>query len=403
MAKVAVLGHGVVGSGVCEVLIDNANQIKENAKEEITIKRVLDLREFPELSYGDKFTTNFDDIINDDEISIVAEAMGGVNPAYEFTKRALESNKSVVTSNKELVAKHGAELLKIAKEHNVNYFFEASVAGAIPVIRPLNVCLAGNQINSIAGILNGTTNFILTKMITENMAFDVALKLAQDLGYAERNPSADVDGHDACRKISILSSIAWGKEVASDKVFTEGITAITLKDVEYANKWGGVIKLVGRAKKLDNDKISCMVSPVFVKNTNQLSHIDDVFNGVIINGNAVDDVMFYGRGAGKMPTASAVVGDIINIVTLGGTSKTLSYESTSENIVLEHEKTSSAFYLRIKGFDESQCKDIFGDISIIESVAAEIAFTTSVMLEADMETAIAKLNNSNILGKIRIL
>lgn len=403
MAKVAVLGHGVVGSGVCEVLIDNANQIKQNAKEEISIKRVLDLKEFPQLSYGDKFTTNFDDIINDDEISIVAEVMGGVNPAYDFTKRALQSNKSVVTSNKELVAKHGAELLQIAKEHNVNYFFEASVGGAIPVIRPLNVCLAGNQINSIAGILNGTTNFILTKMITENMAFDVALKLAQDLGYAERNPSADVDGHDACRKISILSSIAWGKEVDCEKVFTEGITAITLQDVEYANKWGGVIKLVGRAKKLDNGKISCMVSPAFVKNTHQLSHIDDVFNGVLFNGNAVDDVLFYGRGAGKLPTASAVVGDIVNIVTLDGTSKTLTYEATSENTVEEHNNTSSAFYLRVKGCDVATCKSIFGDIEVIADTNEEIAFVTKENTESNMNSAIEKLTNATILGKIRIL
>ncbi|MEE0930881.1 MAG: homoserine dehydrogenase, partial [Acutalibacteraceae bacterium] len=245
MIQVAIMGHGVVGSGVAEILLTHNNSLTKKVHQEINIKHILDLREFPDLSYADKFTKDFNDIVNDDEVKVVAEVMGGVNPAFDFVKRCLEAGKSVVTSNKELVAKKGAELLAIAKEKNVNFLFEASVGGGIPIIRPLNNCLVANDVDGIAGILNGTTNFILTKMITESMNFKDALALAQSLGYAERDPSADVEGHDACRKICILASLAFGKHVYPDNIHTEGITNISLEDVEYANQWGGVIKLIG--------------------------------------------------------------------------------------------------------------------------------------------------------------
>ena len=249
MVKVAVLGHGTVGSGVVELFTQNAKSITSRAGQEMEVKRILDIREFPDLPYADKFTKNFDDILNDPEITIVAEVMGGLSPAFEFTKSLLEHGKSVVTSNKELVASRGAELLQIAKAHNVNYFFEASVGGGIPIIRPMHQCLAANEITEVAGILNGTTNYILTKMIHESVPFDEALAQAQKLGYAERNPAADVEGQDACRKICILASLAFGSHVYPQTVHTEGITGLTLEDVEYASMWGGVIKLIGRAKK----------------------------------------------------------------------------------------------------------------------------------------------------------
>ena len=300
MAKIAVLGHGVVGSGVCEVIEENQDSIIRRAGQSIEVKRILDLRDFDDLPYRDKFTKNFDDILNDDEISIVVEVMGGVSPAFEFSVAALKKGKSVVTSNKELVAAKGAQLLKIAKEHNCNYFFEASVGGGIPIIRPMHMCLAANEIDEIAGILNGTTNFILTKMIKEGISFDAALKMAQDLGYAERNPAADVEGHDACRKICILASLAFGRHVYPEYVHTEGITKITLEDVSYAENWGGVIKLIGEAKRIpDSKQIECLVSPAFVHGESQLANIDDVFNGVLVRGNATGDVVFYGKGAGN--------------------------------------------------------------------------------------------------------
>ena len=264
MVKVAVLGHGTVGSGVVELFTQNAKSITSRAGQEMEVKRILDIREFPDLPYADKFTKNFDDILNDPEITIVAEVMGGLSPAFEFTKSLLEHGKSVVTSNKELVASRGAELLQIAKAHNVNYFFEASVGGGIPIIRPMHQCLAANEITEVAGILNGTTNYILTKMIHESVPFDEALAQAQKLGYAERNPAADVEGQDACRKICILASLAFGSHVYPQTVHTEGITGLTLEDVEYASMWGGVIKLIGRAKKQPDGKVIATVYPAFL-------------------------------------------------------------------------------------------------------------------------------------------
>lgn len=412
MAKIAVLGHGVVGSGVCEVLKENSESISKRAGESIEVKRVLDLREFPELDYSDKFTKDYNDILNDDEISVIAEVMGGISPAYEYTKAALEKGKSVVTSNKELVAQKGAELLRIAKEHSANYFFEASVGGGIPIIRPMHICLAANEISEIAGILNGTTNFILTKMIKEQMTFETALKLAQDLGYAERNPAADVEGIDACRKICILASLAFGKEVHPDYVETKGITEITLEDVAYAESYDSVIKLIASAKKIENsEKIECTVSPAFVKKSSRLASIDDVYNGVLVKGNAIGDVVFYGKGAGKLPTASAVVGDIIDEVKADKTSNSLFWEEYEGNVVMPQEKCESKYYVRVNGENDTVVKQVinnfFNNVFILsrkDSPAGEIAFVTEYLSGTAVNQKICALkeNDIEVKGVIKI-
>ena len=348
MAKIAVLGHGVVGSGVVELFHKNKSSIEAKAGQPMDVKYILDIRDFPDLPYSEKFTKDFQKILNDPEISVVAEVMGGLSPAFEYVKSLLEKGKSVVTSNKELVAEKGALLLQIAKEHNVNFFFEASVGGGIPIIVPMHQCLAANEITEIAGILNGTTNFILTKMISEQMTFADALKMAQELGYAERNPAADVEGRDTCRKICILASLAFGSHVYPNTVHTEGITGLTLEDVAYAEDWGGVIKLIGRAKKLSNEKLTVSVFPAIIGKHSQLANIDDVFNGVLIRGDATGDVVFYGRGAGKFPTASAVVADIIDVAKANTTSKSLSWKDSTENHVVDIDSVSFAFYLRFQ-------------------------------------------------------
>ncbi len=314
MINVAIFGFGVVGSGTAEVLTKNADLIKERVGDEINIKYILDLRDFPDSPFANKIVHDINVILADPEVKICAELMGGSHPAFEFSKAALESGKSVVTSNKEVVANFGVELMKTAAENNVRYLFEASVGGGIPVIHPIDNCLRANDITEIDGILNGTTNYILTRMINEGIDFDAALAEAQAKGYAEKNPSADVDGIDTCRKISILSGVAFGNLIPPEFIRTEGIRSVTLKDVELAEKLGASIKLIGRAVEKDG-KFCAMVAPMLVKKANPLSNISDVYNGVLISGNAVGDVMFYGRGAGKLPTASAVVSDIIDIAT----------------------------------------------------------------------------------------
>ncbi|MCI7350240.1 MAG: homoserine dehydrogenase [Ruminococcus sp.] len=407
MAKVAVLGYGVVGSGTVELFYKNAEAIrKRTGQKDLDIKYILDIREFPDSPYVDKFTKNFDDILNDDEVSIVAEVMGGVHPAYDFVKAALEKGKSCVTSNKEMVAQKGAELLKIAKEHNCNFMFEASTGGAIPIIRPLHQCLAANNITAVAGILNGTTNFILTKMFSENMAFDDALALAQKLGYAERNPAADVEGLDACRKICILSSLVYGKHVYPDYIHTEGITAITKADVEYAEVWGGKVKLIGSVKKCANGKILPMVRPAFVCNDMQLSNISDVFNGITVYGDGFDEVMFYGRGAGKLPTASAVLGDVIDCARLSGTSVSQTWEdSENADFIEDYKNDTVAMYVRTSGADKAQIEKLFGNVEYLvkdNAPEGEIAFITPELVEKDIDEKLSALNGE-ILGKIRVL
>lgn len=311
--KIAVMGFGVVGSGTVELLDKNKDVIKNRCGQEIEVKYILDLRDFPDSPYKDKLTKSFEDILNDPEITVVAELMGGKTFAYDYTKRLLQKGVSVVTSNKELVATYGAELLKIAKENGCNYLFEASVGGGIPIIRPLHQCLAANRFSKIAGILNGTTNYILTKMIYDQKSFDEALAQAQSLGYAEKDPSADVDGHDATRKLCILGSLAFGKHIYPEYVHCSGIREITLDDVEYAENAGYAIKLIGLIENTESG-IVATVCPRLVSINNPLSGVNDVFNAIMVTGDAVGEVLFYGRGAGKFPTASAVVGDIIDAV-----------------------------------------------------------------------------------------
>ncbi|MBQ7131477.1 MAG: homoserine dehydrogenase [Oscillospiraceae bacterium] len=311
MIKMAVMGFGVVGSGTVELFYKNRQKIEKSAGSELDIKYILDIRKFPDSPFADKIIDNVDLIVNDDEVKVVAETMGGVEPAYTFTKRCLENGKSVVTSNKELVAEKGAELLELARQKNVNYFFEASVGGAIPIIRPLHRCLAANDITEVYGILNGTTNFILTRMFEDGMAFEDALALAQKLGYAEKDPTADVEGHDACRKICILASLVFGKHVYPKYVSAKGISSISKEDVEAAAALGCQIKLIGCVKRLEDGKIIPFVSPMLVPDSNPISSVSDVFNAVTVISDGADRSMFYGRGAGKLPTASAVVADMI--------------------------------------------------------------------------------------------
>ena len=412
MVQVAVMGHGVVGSGVVEVLSQHVESIAKRAKEEISIKYILDIRDFPDSPFADKFTKNFEDILNDDEVKVVAEVMGGVNPAYDFTKKCLLKGKSVVTSNKELVATKGAELLKIAKENNANYLFEASVGGGIPIIRPISQCLAANDVIEIAGILNGTTNFILTKMIRENMSFEDALKMAQQLGYAEKDPTADVEGHDACRKICILASLTYGRHVYPEYVHASGISKIALEDVAYAASWGGVIKLIGQVKKLDDGKLDITVEPMFIEKNSQLANVDDVFNGILVRGDSTGDVVFYGKGAGKLPTASAVVADIIDCVKHLKARKYLYWKDGDGSIVKPYEETSYPVYIRVGSTLGKQkvldkVSSLFKNArSIVKanSPENEFAFAADDMTVSEQINALSALENDGIriLSKIRI-
>lgn len=399
MVGFAVMGHGVVGSGVVEVFYKNHDSIVSRAGTDVDLKYILDIRDFPNLPYSDKFTKNFEDILNDPEVEVVAEVMGGLKPAYDFTKRLLLAGKSVVTSNKELVAAKGAELLKIAKEKNVNYLFEASVGGGIPIIRPINQCLAANNIDEILGILNGTTNFIMTKMIKESMSFDDALALAQQLGYAEKDPTADVDGHDACRKICILASIAFGKHVYPAQVHTEGISKITLMDVAYAADYNSVIKLIGKVAMKENGKLYCLVAPMLVSRESQLSSVDDVFNAIMVRGNATGDVMFYGKGAGKLPTASAVMADIIDCFKHIKARKNVFWEDGDPDYVDDYDLGEVSLYIRGKAADTERAKkDIekaFGKVKYLSCKDApehDIAFVTEKKVERELKEKLKSLS-----------
>lgn len=403
MVEVAIMGYGVVGSGVAEVLLNHEESIEKRAKEKIHIKYILDVRDFPDNPLCDRFIKSFDTVLNDPEIRVVAEVIGGITPAYDYVKRLLLAGKSVVTSNKELVAKKGAELLKIAQEQNVNFLFEASVGGGIPIIRPISQCLAANEVIEIAGILNGTTNFILTKMIKEQMNFDDALSLAQKLGYAERNPAADIEGHDACRKICILSSLAFGKHVYPEQVHTEGITKITLEDVEYADAWGGVIKLIGQVKKLQSGKIEVVVEPMFISGESQLSSVDDVFNGILVRGDATGDVVFYGKGAGKLPTASAVVADIIDCVKHFKARKYLYWEDGGENYVEPYEESVVSVYLRAFSEDPGaalkEADKAFGGVKRLhraEEQENELAFITPELPVKEIKEIVSGLQDKGL-------
>lgn len=406
MAKIAVLGFGVVGSGTVELFYKNKNKIVEKAGTDLDIKYILDIRDFPGSPFEGKFTKDINDILNDDEVTLVAEVMGGVNPAFDFVKSCLERGKSVVSSNKELVAKKGAELLRTAKEHNCNFLFEASTGGAIPIIRPLHQCLAANDITAVAGILNGTTNFILTKMINENMPFAEALSTAQKLGYAEKDPTADVEGHDACRKICILSSLVFGKHVYPEWVHCEGISSITAEDAQYAESWGGAVKLIGSVKRTADGKILPIVRPAFVCGANQLSSVNDVFNGIMVYGDAIDQVMFYGRGAGKFPTASAIVADLIDAAKMKGTSISQVWEDSKDNsFIADYKEDILPFYVRVQGVSKDTAKEVFGEVEFLtreNCPADEIAFITPEIKEKDFDEKLTQLGGK-VLGKIRVL
>ena len=409
MVEIAVLGHGVVGSGVMDVIYTHKESLKQRSKEDIHVKYILDLRDFPDLPYAKRFTKNFDEILADDEVKIVAEVMGGLSPAYEYVKACLEHGKSVVTSNKELVAEKGAELLDIAQKNNLNFLFEASVGGGIPIIRPISQCLAANDVTEIAGILNGTTNFILTKMIREKVSFEDALKTAQELGYAERDPSADVDGGDACRKICILSSLAFGKHVYPREVQTKGIRDISLLDVGYAKSWGGVIKLIGDVKKLPDGRIHIMVCPMFVSNESQLAHVDDVYNGILVRGDATGDVVFYGKGAGKLPTASAVVADIIDCVKHFKARKYMHWAEAEEGYVAPAKEIESAYFVRLQSDNPedmlAQAKEQFGEISQVSRKNAgenEAGFITPVLTRPALDEKLSALKGGEAVSIIRV-
>ncbi len=399
--KVAVMGYGTVGSGVVEVIESHREMIrKRTAGGSLEVAHILDLRDFPGDPHEALFTKDFNDILNDDEVKIVAETMGGINPAFDFTMKLLKAGKSVVTSNKELVAQRGLELLRAAEESGANYLFEASVGGGIPIIRPLDQCLAANNIEGVAGILNGTTNFILTMMIEKGMAFDEALKLAQDKGYAEKDPTADVEGHDACRKVCILASLAFGKHVYPNQVLTEGITNITLEDVSYINSVGGVIKLLGQIKYIDENSIAAFVSPAVVYHGSQLASVNDVFNAILVRGDAVGDVCFYGPGAGKLPTASAVVADIIDCAKHTARRKIFGWSDGAEDYVVDYRSTvKMPFYVRAK----ASCADVnsaFADVKYLSrkgQPSDEVAFITDVMTENELKEKLGGIDVINII------
>lgn len=397
MKKAAVMGYGTVGSGVVEVLKRNRDAVAKNVGEELEVKYVLDLRDFPEDPVQEIITHDFNDILNDEEICVVAEVMGGINPAYTFTKQCLLAGKSVCTSNKALVEKHGAELLAIAKENNVNYLFEASVGGGIPIIRPLHTCLTADVIEEISGILNGTTNYMLSKMTFEGADYGEVLKDAQEKGYAERNPEADVEGHDVGRKIAILTSVISGKRIDFEDIYCEGITKITPTDIAYAKKLGMSIKLLATSKKTD-DSYSIMVTPKMLGASHPLFGVNDVFNAIFVKGNMLGDSMFYGSGAGKLPTASAVAADMVEAAKA---EKNCGYFWTEEKLTLaDTDSVKNRFFVRTAATAE-QVREIFGEGTLLEGVASgEIGFLTETMTEAAYREKAEKLGD--IIQMIRV-
>lgn len=402
MINVSVLGYGTVGSGVVEVLHTNSESIAKKVGDTLNVKHILDLRDFPGDPFEEKIVHDFDEIVKDDEVKIVVETMGGVKPAYDFVKACLEAGKNVCTSNKELVAKHGAELLAIAKEKSVNFFFEASVGGGIPIIRPLNECVTGDVIEEISGILNGTTNYILSKMSSEGSDFDTVLKDAQDKGYAERNPEADVEGYDACRKIAILTSLAYGKQVDYEDIYTEGITKITDVDIKYAKALGASIKIFGSSKNVDG-KVYAKVAPVMINAAHPLYMVNDVFNGIFVKGNIVGDLMFYGSGAGKLPTASAVVGDVVAAAKNLDTNVPVIWEKDKLEIA-DIKDASQRFFVRLSGdkaANEAKVAEAFGTVQVVDAgIADEYAFITEEVKEGEFAKKAEELGN--VVSRIRV-
>ena len=400
MIQIAVLGYGTVGSGVVEVIETNKADINKKAGENLSVKYILDLRDFPGDPYADKVVHDYNIILNDPEVAVICETMGGTKPAYDFTKQALLLGKSVCTSNKELVAAHGPELIKIARENHCNYLFEASVGGGIPIIRPLNYSLTAEKIDGITGILNGTTNYILTKMDKEGADFEDVLKEAQDKGYAERNPEADVEGYDACRKIAILSSLMSGRNVRYEEIYTEGITKITAADFKYAKQMGKSIKLLAMSR--DTEKgFFAMVAPFMISKEHPLYSVNGVFNAVYVHGNMLGDSMYYGRGAGKLPTASAVVSDVVDCARHQG--KTIMCFWDEENVnVAESSSAERKFFVRVRADQRESAMAAFGSVAeVYVGMTEEFAFMSQVMSEKEFSEKIEKAGG--YLNRIRIM
>ncbi len=402
MIKIAVLGYGTVGSGVVEVIEKNKDMVNKKAGEELSIKYILDLRDFPGDPYENKVVHDYQTIVNDPEIQIICETMGGTGAAYEFTKQALQVGKSVCTSNKELVAAHGPELLTMAKEHKCNYLFEASVGGGIPIIRPLNYSLTAEKIESITGILNGTTNYILSKMEKEGADFDAVLKRAQEKGYAERNPEADVEGYDACRKIAILSSLMLGENVDYRKVYTEGITKITATDFAYAKELDMSIKLLAMSKEVGDETLA-MVAPFMISADHPLHMVNGVFNAVFVHGNMLGDSMYYGKGAGKLPTASAVVSDVIDCARHIGKVIMCFWDATDAKL-MNVEEAENKFFFRVKSGNGEKVKAVFDEVKSVKlsGMDEEEAFVTSLMKEKDFTEKHEKIADICVGNRIRV-
>ena len=400
MIQIAVLGYGTVGSGVVEVIETNKADINKKAGEQLAVKYILDLRDFPGDPYENKVVHDYNTILEDPDVAIICETMGGTKPAYEFTKQALLAGKSVCTSNKELVAAHGPELLKIAKDHRCNYLFEASVGGGIPIIRPLNYSLTAEHIDSITGILNGTTNYILTKMDKEGADFEDVLKEAQEKGYAERNPEADVEGYDACRKIAILSSLMSGKNVNYEDIYTEGITKISAADFKYAKQMNKSVKLLAVSRDTE-EGFFAMVAPFLISREHPLYSVNDVFNAVYVHGNMLGDSMYYGRGAGKLPTASAVVSDVVDCARHQG--KTIMCFWDEEKVeVTDIGCANRKFFVRVPADKRDAAMETFGALAEVSvGITEEFAFMTQMISEKEFDEKIRKIGGC--LNRIRIM
>ncbi len=399
MVQVAVLGYGTVGSGVVEVIETNKADINKKAGEEINIKYILDLRDFPGDPYEDKVVHDFNIIINDPEVSIICETMGGNEPAYTFSKNALLSGKSVCTSNKELVANHGPELIRLARENHCNYLFEASVGGGIPIIRPLNYSLTAEKIDAITGILNGTTNYILTEMDENGADFDAVLKEAQEKGYAEKNPEADVEGYDACRKIAILSSLMKGKSVHYKDIYTEGITKITAQDFAYARELNRSVKLLAMSKDTE-EGFFAMVAPFMISKEHPLYGVKDVFNAVYVHGNMLGDSMYYGRGAGKLPTASAVVSDVVDCARHPGKTIMCLWEDESVSLT-DIADMKRRFFVRVSADRKQKAESLFAvHTEVNAKMEGEYAFITDIMTEKEFDTKVSEMGG--VINRIRM-
>lgn len=395
--KIAVMGYGTIGSGVVEVLKINQEKITKRAGEPVEVKYILDLRDFPGDPMEDKIVHDYQTIVNDPEVGVVVETMGGVEPAYTFVKAMLEAGKQVATSNKNLVAAKGAELIRVAREHGVNFQFEASVGGGIPIIRPLNKCLTADEVEEITGILNGTTNYMLTKMADEGADFDEVLKDAQAKGYAEKDPTADIEGHDPCRKIAILTSLVAGKQVDFEDIHCEGITKISATDIKYAKAMGRSIKLLASSRQV-GDSYSCMVAPYMLDQSHPLCGVNGVFNGIFVHGNVLGDAMFYGSGAGKLPTASAVVADVVDMVKHQHTNIYIDWSSEKLEVV-DYKDSVNSFFVRTTS-DKATVEASFGKVSYVEGVeAGEMGFTTGDMTEAEFEEKSAKIE---LVNRVRL-